>query len=83
MVTDLNTNVGDGGFDNASVTGMIFASARFSNGQAPFNREEASNKTYVSVYDDTLYIELAGRFLSVGAGMKKLCAKIALRFTKV
>lgn len=72
VVTDLNTNVCDGGFDNAySVTGMIFAAAKFTKGQIPFNRVETTEKTYVSVYGSTLYIEIDGKSLSVGAGTKK------------
>lgn len=70
-VTDLNTNVGDGEFDNTSVTIMIFAAARFFNVQVPFNRGEELEKTFVSVYGSTLYIEIDGKSLSVGAGTKK------------
>lgn len=70
-VIDLNTNGGDGGFDTTSITDMIFAAARFTNGHTPFNMGEVSDKTYVFVCGSTLYIELDGRGLSVGAVTKK------------
>lgn len=71
-VTDQKTNHCDGGFDNSySVTEMIFAVAKFNNGRIPFNRGETTEKTYVSVYGSTLYIEIDGKSLSVGAATKK------------
>lgn len=78
-VTDMNTNICDGGFDsNISVTGMIFAAARFPKGQVPFNKETAYDKTYTAVYGSRLYIEIDGRSLSVGAGTKKAVRKNCL-----
>lgn len=60
---------GVGEFDGSSTftTIMIFAAARFFNRQIPFNRGEVFENTYVSVYGDTLYIEMDGKSLSVDA----------------
>lgn len=68
------------GHDSTFTTIMIFASARFFNKQIPFNRGEVFENTYVSVYGDTLYIEIDGKSLSVDAftknDVRKKCREI-------
>lgn len=82
------TYVCDGGFDNSTfVTKMIFASARFFNKQIPFNRGEVFENTYVSVYGDTLYIEIDGKSLSIDAftknDVRKNCREICDSIEKI
>lgn len=75
------------GHDSTFVTIMIFAVARFFNGQLPFNRGEVFENTYVSVYGDTLYIEIDGKSLSVDAftknDVRKNCREVCGGIEKI
>lgn len=75
------------GHDSTFVTIMIFAVARFFNGQLPFNRGEVFENTYVSVYGDTLYIEIDGKSLSVDAftknDVRKNCREVCGSIEKI
>lgn len=77
-----------GEFDSGTFTTiMIFAAARFFNGQIPFNRGEVFENTYVSVYGDTLYIEIDGKSLSVDAltknDVRKNCREVCGSIEKI
>lgn len=75
------------GHDSTFTTIMIFASARFFNEQNPFNRGEVFENTYVSVYGDTLYIEIDGKSLSVDAftknDVRKNCREVCDSIEKI
>lgn len=75
------------GHDSTFTTIMIFASARFFNEQIPFNRGEVFENTYVSVYGDTLYIEIDGKSLSVDAftknDVRKNCREVCDSIEKI
>ncbi len=75
------------GHDSTFTTIMIFASARFFNEQIPFNRGEVFENTYVSVYGDTLYIEIDGKSLSVDAftknDVRKNCREVCGSIEKI
>lgn len=78
---------GSGSDASTFVTIMIFAAARFFNGQVPFNRGEVFENTYVSVYGDTLYIEMDEKSLSVDAftknDVRKNCREICDSIEKI
>lgn len=75
------------GHDSTFTTIMIFASASFFNEQIPFNRGEVFENTYVSVYGDTLYIEIDGKSLSVDAftknDVRKNCREVCGSIEKI
>lgn len=75
------------GHDSTFTTIMIFASARFFNEQIPFNRGEVFENTYVSVYGDTLYIEMDGKSLSIDAftksDLRKNCREVCDSIEKI